>query len=209
MRGRLLIILLGLLMAVVAVACTDDSAAQRESKIQQDSYQFLTYNQPAQTMKWSSTRAGINFWIETWGCEACMGKLAFVYLLGSEGQKIGYYVAEGLPVSYCALLTPDYTVVEIRGVKWMVKAPSLDGVYYSGGQCSQMYMKDAVRGKYMEFSAGGSLNYLLFEEPASFEVEPLGIATIADVWDAESGQVRPDYQPEAVVFRPPSTVPGK
>ena len=85
----------------------------------------------------------------------------------------------------------------------MVKAPSMDGVYYSGGQCSQVYMKDAVKGKYMEFTAGGSLNYLLYEEPGPLEVEPLGFTKIEDVWDAETGQAKEAFQPREITIRPP------
>lgn len=180
---RMLIIMLALVLGLVACEEETPTAQQEEGERRQGSYDALIERQPGQSMDYSPTRETINFWVETWQEE---GKLSFVYLMAGNGQIIGYYVLEGLPVSYCAMLTPNYEQIgtpndgsNARNV--VVDAPGIDGAYYSGGQCNQYYGRDATTGAYIEFSIGGSLNYLLFDEPIEADVEPLGHTTIDDV----------------------------
>ena len=167
-----------------AGSCDQETPQAAESQRQQSNYDRLTAEQPAQSADYSSTRETINFWIDTWGREP--GKLSYVYLLASNGQMIGYFIFEGLPVSYCASLTPTYRW-ERRGNNtsnnWeQVPAPAMDGVYYSGGQCQAYYGRDAVSGSYMEYTVGTGISALVYEQPLPRQdVEPLGVATIEDV----------------------------
>jgi hypothetical protein len=160
------------------------SAQEQESGRQQSNYERLAAAQPAQSAGYSSTRETINFWLETWGQEP--GKLSYVYLLASNGQMVGYFIFEGLPVSYCASLTPTYRWEDRPGdgnsTQFQVPAPAMDGVYYSGGQCNAYYGKDAVSGSYMEYTVGNGISALVYEEPLPRQdVEPLGVATIENV----------------------------
>lgn len=189
------------LVAILAVfglffltACEEDSGAkasgqENEAKSRQSNFDVLTRGQPALTMDYSPTRETMNYWMEKW---AEPGKLSFVYLMGGNGQIIGYYVLEGLPVSYCAALTPNYQFEKRDTGQYngdmMVPAPGMDGAYYSGGQCNQYYAKDASTGAYVEFSIGGSLNYLLFDQPLPVEAEPLGFTTIEDAQDIQDSE---------------------
>lgn len=137
-------------------------------------------------MAYSPTRETINFWIDTWDEP---GKLSFVYLQGANGEFLGYYVLEGLPVSYCAALTPTYETLEPHGDNdgvVSVPAPSMDGVYYVGGdQCNTYYGCDATSGAYIEYTAGLGINVLLFDEPMPRQeernIQPLGDATVDNV----------------------------
>lgn len=158
--------------------CVEEPSAQKaESKIQQNSYERLTKAQPARAMSYSSTRETINYWVETWDKP---GKLSYVYLLASNGQLVGYYVLKGLPVSYCAALTPTYKVLQdADGGNLIVPAPSVDGVYYSGGQCTAYYGKDASTNSYIEFTVGQGISALVYERPLPRQdVEPLGFTVI-------------------------------
>jgi hypothetical protein len=188
---RLIPVLVLALAATFLVACDDDtSTAQvQERAVQQNNYERLVANQPAQEASYSLTRDTINFWVNTWGHEP--GKLSFVYLMAANGQLIGYYVLEGLPVSYCVSLSPNYRWERPGGstsYAWeQVPAPALDGVYYSGGACNVYYGRDATTGSYVEFSTGDGINFLLYEEPLPRQdVEPLGMTTINDVGDAQN-----------------------
>lgn len=171
-----------ILSLVFVVGCSDDnpSAQQQESKAKQNGYSRLVAEQPAQTMNYSPTRATVNEWIKKWSQP---GKLSYVYLLASNGQKIGYYIFKGLPVSYCASLTPTYGF-EHRDVgqydgEVMVPAPGVDGVYYSGGQCQAYYGLDASTGQYMEYTVGTGISALVFEQPMPDpNVKPLGFTTV-------------------------------
>lgn len=187
---RIAISTLVILTALALVACSSESqntAQNNEAKLRQSSYQRLAAAQPAHTMSYSPSRDTINFWIDTWGKQP--GKLAYVYLLASNGQMIGYYVFKGLPVSYCAALTPTYEFlddavdnrgdrVSIDGVL-QVPAPGVDGVYYSGGQCSAYYGKDASTNQYIEYTVGQGISALVYERPLPRQdVEPLGFTRI-------------------------------
>lgn len=192
-KRRLTVIsLLALLTALIfSTACSSgDSSQMQESGRRQSSYDTLVANQPAHFMNYSPTRDRINFWIDTWSVP---DKLSFVYILAANGQKVGYYVFKGLPVTYCALLTPDYEIVSIRSTLWKVKPPSVDGVYYSGGQCNQYFGEDATLGQYMEFTAGGSLNFLVYESPLPLKVEPLGFTRVEDVLNTLDPEIREMY----------------
>lgn len=179
----IIIAILAALLALTACDPGQPTSQEEEGERRQRSYDTLIERQPGETMEYSPTRETINFWVSTWEQE---GKLSFVYLMAGNGQIVGYYVLEGLPVSYCAMLTPNYELIDTpsdgssaRDV--LVNAPGIDGAYYSGGQCNQYYGRDATTGAYVEFSIGGSLNYLLFDEPLEADVEPLGFTSVEDV----------------------------
>lgn len=186
--GRKTKLVLGVLVVVLITAassCEDGkpaSSQSRESDRQQDGYDSLVSGQPAETMGYSPTRETINFWINTWDEP---GKLSFVYLQGANGEMLGYYILEGLPVSYCAMLTPSYEIVrrgDGNGAMIAVPAPGMDGAYYSGGQCNTYYGRDATTGAYVEYTAGLGINVLLFDEPLPRQdVEPLGPSSVDDV----------------------------
>ena len=176
-----------LAIAVLAFAgCADGEGStpqKTESSIRQNSYARLAAAQPAQKMDYSPSRDTINFWINTWGKQP--GKLSYVYLLASNGQMIGYYVFKGLPVSYCAALTPTYDFIDIDGdgldkyAGPQVPAPGVDGVFYSGGQCSAYYGKDASTNQYIEYTVGQGISALIYERPLPRQdVEPLGFTKI-------------------------------
>lgn len=165
-------------------ACDEgDKGTRSESQIRDSSYAQLAKGQPAHGMKYSPTRDSINFWIDTWDEP---GKLSYVYLQASNGELLGYYILKGLPVSYCASLTPTYQFVgtpeDGSSVKdQQVPAPSVDGVYYgnSGALCGTYYGRDASTNSYIEYTVGQGQNVLLYERPLPRpDVKPLGYTTI-------------------------------
>lgn len=167
--------LLGVLLAVlfVSTACTSGgkqgSGQKKESATQQSNYDRLQSEEPALTMAVSQTRLNINRWISTWGKDP--NKLAYVYLQNDSGKMTGYYVLKGLPVSYCTSLTPNYKIIwdggSDGGGNFTVPAPSIDGVYYSGGECNTYYGFTADTGAYIEYTAGLGINVLIYDQPLS------------------------------------------
>jgi hypothetical protein len=179
-------ILAMVLMVSVAVACEEtDEATEAEQNSQSVNYSSQVNRQPAEQMDYSPTREGLNKWMNTWEEP---GKIAYVYLYAANGEDLGYFVLEGLPVSYCASLTPTERILERRGDSGIATgvAPSMDGVYYSGNQCIQFFGFDAVSGAYLEWSAGGSFNFFVSDQPLPRpESEPLGQATVEEVQQRE------------------------
>ena len=176
MRHRLVIIIAALIATLTIAGCDDTVTSEdRERKTNASNYENVTAKQPAGSMDYSPTREGINKWIETWEEP---GKISYVYI--TDGDSTGYYVLEGLPISYCASLTPperaqweyDYGVTNLPN-------PSMDAVFYSGSQCLQYYGFDAKTGTYIEFSIGGTQNYFLSEQPLPIpDAQPLGFTTL-------------------------------
>lgn len=172
---------------LTATACTgDDNSTQgSESKARQAGYDQMVKAQPADIMSYSPTRETINAWIDTWDEP---GKLAFVYLQDANGQY-GYFVTQGPPVSYCAMLTPTYEFrrpYDGSGQNGhIVPAPGMDGAYYSGNQCNSYYAMDATTGAYLEFTIGANQSYFLYDQPQmlpAFEAaEPLGPTDIENL----------------------------
>jgi hypothetical protein len=160
------LIMLALVAAVATLAaCTSsgNKGQKAESRTQQSNYDKLVAQYPAHTMNYSPTRKTINFWIDTWSKP---GQLAYVYLMNSNGDFTGYFVFQGPPVSMCTALTPTYQI-KTKGDSGqvVVPAPSIDGAYYSGGECNTYYGKDAQTGAYVEFTIGQSSNMLLYNQP--------------------------------------------
>lgn len=167
--------------AFTLAACEDDSSQAKESQAKQAGYDKLVKRQPANTMGYSPTRETINAWMKTWGKP---GKLAYVYIQNARGEY-GYYVTKGLPVSYCAMLTPSYEIKTRHQSPVVVPAPGMDGAYYSGGQCNAYYAFDATTGAYLEFTIGANQNFFLYDEPMELPeykaAKPLGPSSIDDI----------------------------
>lgn len=172
---------------VIAIACIGMLALSACSEGDVDgqnrnaSHDVMQENQPAQNMEYSPTRETINFWVDTWDEP---GKLAYVYLQNPDGELLGYYVLEGLPVSYCAQISPNYQI-EGSGNRVVTPAPANDGAYYGEGNCDTYYGKDATTGAYVEYTAGMGINVLLFDQPLEQYngADPLGPTSVDDVED--------------------------
>ena len=169
--------------AFALTACEETDAPkgqEAENSSRQSNYERLVETQPAEAMEYSPTRETKNFWIRTWGEK---GKLSYIYLLNNAGEAFGYFIFEGLPVSYCTSLIPPYQMKDTPGDGFgpnlIVPGPSIDGTFSSSSNCSAFYGKDATSGAYMEYTVGQGINALIFDQPMSQfgAAEPLGDAT--------------------------------
>lgn len=190
------------ILSVTAIACIgvfgltacDERTQDADATNRNVSHQTMQEAQPAETMSYSPTRETINFWIETWDEP---GKLSYVYLQNAEGNMLGYYVLEGLPVSYCAQISPNYRLDD-RGsgnrTTTVVPAPANDGAYYGEGNCNTYYGKDATTGAYVEYTAGLGMNVLLFDQPLpqTNGMQPLG-PTDAENVDEDAEGIDDDF----------------
>lgn len=177
MRRKLTATIAAVGVAVLALTgCTEPTA---DEKSRDDAYQKVMERQPGKTLEYSPTRETINFWVDTWNEE---GKLSYVYLQNTSGDVIGYYVLKGLPVSYCAQISPPETVRGDSG-RVVTSAPANDGAYYGDGNCNTFYGQDATSGSYIEYTAGMGINVLLFDAPMpnQGDAKPLGPTSVDDV----------------------------
>lgn len=122
------------------------------------------------------TREAVNKWMEVMDTPA---KTFYVYLLGNNGNHIGYYVAQTRPICSSARLTPPDRVVNRStgtGNRVMtstrVDAPALDGVY-NAGPCDSYFFFDAETDAYIEIQG---LNFFVADQPLSIDVEPIRVS---------------------------------
>lgn len=156
-----------LALAVTLTACDEtESSADKEAEARGSSYDQLVANQPARTMTYSPARETINDWVETWSEP---GKLSYTYFLNADGEAWGYYVLQGLPSSYCAMLTPNYDILGNSSAGYTIApAPGIDGTYSSGAQCDTFFGIDATTGTQVQWTAGLGVSTMTYEEPQSF-----------------------------------------
>lgn len=185
MRRMITAVVAAIALVFTVSACTQEGSdtpkgQAAENQNRQSNYERLVEAQPAHSMEYSPTRATKNFWIDVWGEK---GKLSYVYLLNNSGEAFGYFIFEGLPVSYCTSLIPPYQKTDLDvgefGGETIVPGPSIDGTFSSSSNCSAFYGKDATSGAYMEYTVGQGINALIFDQPMSQfgAAEPLGDAT--------------------------------
>lgn len=166
----------------------------QEARQRQQNTDRLVAGQPSKTMQYSPSRATVNFWLDTWDEP---GKLSYVYLRASNGQIIGYYVLEGLPVSYCVGITQPYDIINVDGgdgvdVDMQVPAPAMDGVYYGGCNDRAYYGKDATTGAYIEYTLGDGQSVFLYDQPLDVEdAQPLGYTVVENGEVVEAAPVAP------------------
>ena len=99
-------------------------------------------------------------------------KVWYVYLLGMNGNIIGYHVGT-YPQSVCTFMTPpekEYHVSGSSGMNPLGPAPALDGVYYAGGGCTTSFMFDANTNAMIFI---GNLQFLAYDEPLDVKAQPL------------------------------------
>lgn len=178
---KLIIATIAAASLVGLTACNEEpSATKSENKARLATYSKLVKAQPAHSMDYSPTRATKNFWIDTWGHK---GKVSYVYLMDSSSNVFGYFVLDGLPVSYCTSLIPPYRIDDGGSNTVVVPGPSVDGTYASAANCNVYYGKDAVTGSYVEYTSGMGINALVFDQPMPQygDAKPLGPGRIGQV----------------------------
>jgi hypothetical protein len=150
------------ILGVTACTSSGGSAASKDAAIRNTGVTKLQAEDPAHTMSVSQTRKTINAWIDRWGKDA--NKLSYNYFENDAGKITSFVIFKGLPVSYCTALTPTQTVHNSENGNVVLNAPSVDGVYYSGGECNTYYGFTAD-GAYVEYTVGLGINVLTYDQP--------------------------------------------
>lgn len=68
----------------------------------------------------------------------------FVYILGDNGNTIGYYVAKAAPENSCNFLSSTEDIYNSDKGTVKMQSPSYDGVYYGASQCDEWFFFDAT-----------------------------------------------------------------
>ena len=98
----------------------------------------------------------------------------YVYILGMNGNVIGYYVAQTVPVNSCTFLSSTEIVATGGAV---VTAPSLDGIFYGGGGaaagCDEWFFFDAETDAMIKIRG---VFFYVADQPLRLQAEPILVA---------------------------------
>lgn len=100
----------------------------------------------------------------------------YTYLLGDNGNYIGYYVTRTGPISTCNFLGSTEIVDSTQNGKVVLTAPSLDGIFYGGSGASAtcgFFFFDYTTNALAVISPGQK--FLTFDAPLALEVKPIPI----------------------------------
>jgi hypothetical protein len=102
----------------------------------------------------------------------------YVYLLGENGNMIGYYVAKTVPVNKCNFLSSTEEVRYSEYGNMVLTAPSLDGIYYGGsgasGACDAYVFQDAATDALI--TIGGGFKFYVANRPLRLQADAIKVA---------------------------------
>lgn len=96
----------------------------------------------------------------------------YIYLLGDNGNTIGYYVAKYPPVNACNFLGSTQDVKYDSDGNLILQAPSLDGVYYGAASCDWWVIFDAGTNAMIKIRG---LKFYLADQPLALDAQPIKV----------------------------------
>ncbi len=104
----------------------------------------------------------------------------YVYILGDNGNTIGYYVAKSAPVNSCAFLSSTeqvWTGGQDGNASQVLTAPSLDGIYYGGSGsatgCDEWFLFDLATNALIKFRG---LHFYVADQPLRIQADAIKVA---------------------------------
>lgn len=147
--------------------------ARRSETIQK----HLTDSQPQPQLDFSLERDNLIQRVERWNDP---NKLSYIYLLGENGNVVGYFPMKGKVSSVNSALSAPEQLVDDPNTRWkensqsqILSSPQEDGSYGENGDAIFFFLTD---GTYMEWAG----SYLLSDEPIKLNVEPIMTYDVQD-----------------------------
>lgn len=170
-----LVALFMICIAVMLTGCNSkDSNREKMRKTQDEVYRRATSEVPNVEVSNFVIRKNVAKYMSR---SDQVGKLYYIYLLGREGNIIGYYVGQSKPIPSCIAMTSpdqitkDYTDQTGDYGGRVVRAPTLDGVY-SGGPCNSYFFFDGASDALVEFS---NMSFYVSDAPVNVKADAITI----------------------------------
>ena len=101
----------------------------------------------------------------------------YIYVLGQNGNPIGYFVGKTYPQNACNFLSSTEEIRSNENGTVVLTAPSLDGIFYGGsgasGACTSYFFFD-VSTNAMQVIDG--LPFFVSDAPLALDVKPIRVA---------------------------------
>lgn len=103
----------------------------------------------------------------------------YVYILGDNGNTVGYYVSKHAPVNSCTFLSSTEQVWSgENGKSQVLTAPSLDGIYYGGSGassgCDEWFFFDYASDAMIKIRG---MHFYVADQPLRLEAAPITVKT--------------------------------
>lgn len=169
MRRTLTYILAALSLLIIMGQSSCESRSRADRDRQEQIVDRARSQNPIPDLQHSQTYDSVVKWLRRWDSP---DKVSYVYILADNGQIIGYYVAQGRPVSTCTFLTNPQTEYGSSG-RVALPAPALDGTYYGNCGESSVFFFTAETDAFIEV---GGLNYFVTDQPLGIEAQEFTVA---------------------------------
>lgn len=181
MRKRVVLAIFLLLLATLSAACsgTDPGRKSRVAAVTQrdEVYRRADALLPApRPVNFPLRKALIKFTER----EDLINHPWYVYILGMNGNVIGYYVAQTVPVNSCTFLSSTQRIEDDRIEGSVVlTAPSLDGIFYGGGGasagCDEWFFFDTETDAMIKIRG---VHFYVADQPLKLQAEPIQVQTV-------------------------------
>ncbi len=163
-----LITIITLAAAVVLAGCnTNSSAQQQEEQNRAATFERASKSVPTPHIENFQNREAVKEYMERMDDP---DKTFYTYILSMRGDVIGYYVTRTHPVSICQAMTPTKKEYDTFGKPGPLgPAPTLDGLFTSGGSCDHYYAFTAGSDALIEFSQ----DFFISDQPLDIEADRL------------------------------------
>lgn len=174
MRLRLAAIVLALSGAFLFIACIEDAGEKsRTTGIELRDENF------ARAERAVPIRPSVNFPLRealeefNWRLDQ-VNHPWYTYILGDQGNIIGYYVSTTRPVNSCTFLSSTEDVRDDNDGNLVLTAPSLDGIFYGGSGasagCDAWFFFDQSTGALVEIRG---VKFFTSDQPLQVEAEAI------------------------------------
>lgn len=96
----------------------------------------------------------------------------YVYILGDNGNTIGYYVAKNAPENACNFLSSTQDIYHGDKSDTVMQSPSYDGVYYGESTCDEWFFFDAATNALIEVRG---MRFYTADQPLSLNAKPIQV----------------------------------
>lgn len=96
----------------------------------------------------------------------------FIYILGDNGNVIGYYVGKTVPINGCDFLSSTEDVWTNDKGSQKMQSPSYDGIYYGNSDCNVWVFEDAATNAVIKI---GGMKFYVADQPLKLASNPVQI----------------------------------
>jgi len=97
----------------------------------------------------------------------------YVYILGLQGNVVGYYVAKFAPENSCNFLSSTQDIFETDHGTVPMQSPSYDGVYYGSSTCDEWFFFDESTNALIKIRG---MNFYTSDQPLRLQAQPIRVA---------------------------------